>query len=246
MIMRNNSGMRLAWLLATVVAATGVSASAAVIDLTFEGIAPYPNGNNVSILDYYNGGTSSVGTSGTDYGISFPSNALVICLNTLGTGCSNSSRGDQGDPDSQLGGMYFLEGSNTFLNDPAGFDTGFSFYYTDPYEPGGSVSVYSDLDGGGTLLATLDLPTTPVSCDGAYGASYCPFVPVGLSFVGTAKSISFAGTADYIVFDDITFGSVIPGNGDVPEPASVALMGTGLVALLFGARRRSRRQRQTA
>ena len=32
-----------------------------------------------------------------------------------------------------------------------------------------------------------------------------------------AKSISFAGTADQIVFEDVTFGSTIPG---VPEPST--------------------------
>jgi len=58
---------------------------AAVVDLTFENIAPYPNGNNVFIENYYNGGTSSIGTSGPNYGVAFPSNALLICLNTLST-----------------------------------------------------------------------------------------------------------------------------------------------------------------
>jgi hypothetical protein len=58
------------------------AAQAAIIDLDFEGIAPYPNSSNVQILNYYNGGTSSVGTSGPNHGISFSSNSLVICLNS--------------------------------------------------------------------------------------------------------------------------------------------------------------------
>jgi hypothetical protein len=118
----------------------------------------------VLIENYYNGGTSSIGTSGPNFGISFPDNALLICLNTIGTVCSNTSRGGLGDPNSQRGALFFLTGSSTFLDDPAGFTTGFSFNYTAVNE-GGFIQVFSGLDGSGTLLATLNLPTTPSTCD---------------------------------------------------------------------------------
>ncbi len=49
-------------------------ASAAVTVLDFENIAPYPNGNNVLVQGFYNGGTSSIGTTGTNYGGEFSSN----------------------------------------------------------------------------------------------------------------------------------------------------------------------------
>src|ERR1700722_7740947 len=129
-------------LAAVALAATATSAMADVVDLTFEGIAPYPNNSDVQIENYYNGGTSSIGTTGTNYGISFPDNALLICLNTLATFCSNTSRGGLGDPNSQLGSLFFLSGTSTFLDDPAGFTTGFSFNYTAVNE-GGSIQVYS-------------------------------------------------------------------------------------------------------
>src|ERR1700687_813889 len=151
--------------LAAVIAATAMSARASIIDLTFEGIAPYPNGNDVFIQNFYNGGTSSIGTSGPNFGISFPDNALLICLNTIGTICSNTSRGGLGDPNSQLGALFFLTGSSTFLNDPAGFTTGFAFNYTAINVPG-SIQVYSGLNGTGTLLASLTLPTTSSACTG--------------------------------------------------------------------------------
>ncbi len=217
--------------LAVVIAAICISAGASTIDLTFEGIAPYPNGNNVLIENFYNGGTSSIGTSGTNYGISFPDNALLICLNTLSTFCSNTSRGGQGDPNSQQGALFFLSGSSTFLDDPAGFTTGFSFNYT-AINVGGSIQVYSGLDGTGTLLASLDLPTTTSGPCIGYGAGFCPFSPIGVSFSGTAESIDFGGVANQIVFDDVTFGSVNPGPGpNAPEPSSLAIFGSGILGL---------------
>ena len=224
--------------LAAVIAAICISAGASTIDLTFENIAPYPNGNNVFIENFYNGGTSSIGTSGPNYGISFPDNALLICLNTIGTSCSNTSRGGQGDPNSQLGALFFLTGSSTYLNDPAGFTTGFSFNYT-AVNVGGSIQVYSGLNGTGTLLASLTLPTTTSGPCESYGAGFCPFFPIGVTFAGTAESINFGGTANQIVFDDVTFGSPTPGPGpSVPEPSSLAIFGSGMVGLAGLLRRR--------
>ena len=186
------------------------------------------------IQDYYNGGTASNGNSGTNYGAGFSANALLICLNTTNVGCSNTSRGGLGNPNSQRGGLFFLNGAQTYLNYAAGFTTGFSFNYT-AVNVGGAVEVYDGLNGAGNLLATLNLTTTASTCAGL--GVFCPFLPFGVNFAGTAKSISFAGVANQIVFDDITFGSSRPGT--VPEPASWALMigGFGMVGAALRRRR---------
>lgn len=224
-------------MLMAVLAAISVSASAAGINLTFENIATYPwDSSSTFILGYYNGGTSSVGTTGPNYGVSFPSNALNICLNTLSTSCSNTSRGGLGDPNSQLGALFFLSGSNIFVNVAAGFTTGFSFNYT-AINVGGTVNVWSGLNGTGTLLASLVLPTTASGPCPGYGAGFCPFVPVGVSFAGTAQSIDFGGVANQIVFDDVTFGSATPG---VPEPGTLAMFGSGVLGLAGIVRRKFR------
>jgi len=211
------------------------SANAATVVLNFEGVnATYPSGF-AAIEGFYNGGTSSDGTSGTNYGVEFTDNALAICLNTPGVSCSNTSRGGFA-PGSELGALFWLNGPETYMNYAAGFDTGFSFNYSAPNTPG-SVSVYDGLNGTGNVLATLNLGLTPSTCDAAYSAVYCPFVAAGVNFAGTAKSISFAGSANYIVFDDVTFGSAVPG---VPEPSTYALFGLGLMGLTYVARRRQR------
>jgi PEP-CTERM motif len=232
--------MKISHLIATSSLFALVSFSAAqadVIDLTFEGInATYPSGY-AFINNFYNGGTSSDGTSGVNYGISFPSNAQAICLNSTTVTCSNTSRGGLGDPNSQKGGLFFLSGNNTFLDDAAGFTTGFSFNYS-AVSVAGAVQVYSGLDGTGTLLANLALPVTSSSCSG-YSAAFCPFVAAGITFAGTAESISFNGVANEIVFDDITFGSATPGPvTGVPEPVTLSLFGAGVAGMVAMRRRK--------
>jgi hypothetical protein len=212
-----------------------------IVSLNFEEVnATYPS-NYAQILEFYNGGNSSDGTSGTNYGISFGSNALAICLNSTTVRCSNTSRGGFA-PGSDQGGLFFLNGSETFMNIAAGFTTGFSFNYVS-VSFSGSVSVYDGLNGTGNLLATLNLSPNAGSCP-AYGAGFCPFSPTGVLFDGMAKSVSFAGVANQIVFDDITFGSDQPGGGGVvPEPATWAMMlaGFGLVGAAMRRRRTSGR-----
>lgn len=224
--------------LALAAVAAPVASQAAVIVLDFERInTDYTNSTTYrNINGFYNGGTSSGGTSGTNFGVGFSSNSLAICLNSTTVFCSNTSRGGLA-PASSTGGLFFLDGAQSFMNVAAGFTTGFSFNYVALNNPG-SVSVFSGLNGTGTNLGTIALPTNAGSCPG-YSAGFCPFKPVGVTFAGTALSVSFAGVANQIVFDDITFGSEVVG-GAVPEASTWAMMlaGFGIVGGVLRSRRR--------
>jgi hypothetical protein len=235
---------------ALVTAALAGCMGAAVADevtLNFEDInIVYPFTPFASIQNFYNGGTSNQGTSGTNYGVSFSPNALALCLNTPGTTCSNTSRGGLA-PGSDEGALFFDSGTAAIMNVAAGFTTGLTFEYSSP-DFAGSAQIYDGLDGTGNLLATISLSTNPGSCPG-FDAAFCPFTLAGANFVGTARSVSFGGVVNEIVFDDVTFGvaSSTGGGGggaggggpsNVPEPAVASLMlaGLGLAALI--ARRR--------
>ena len=203
------------------------SAFAAPIVLNFEGI-----GNGAQILDFYNGGTDSQGHSGVNYGISFGPNALGLIDADAG------GSGNIANEPSPSTVMYFSSGS-AILNNAAGFDTGFSFFYTSATTA--VVNVYSGLNATGTLLGSINLVAQYNSnCSGDPTGAFCNFSPAGLAFAGVAHSIDFGGTVNQIAFDDITFGSATPG-GDVPEPGTLALFGLGLFGTAAARRRSSKR-----
>ena len=168
--------------------------------LDFEGL-----GNADAILEFYNGGTSQQGFSGTNYGIAFNSNALGLIDEDAG------GSGNFGNEPSPSTVMFFL-GGDPILNLPSGFDTGFSFYFSSvSYD--GSVSVYDGLNGTGNLLGEAVLIAQGAG-PGDPGGIYSLWTEVSVPFDGTAYSIVFSGVANQIAFDDVTFGSVVAGEVD--------------------------------
>jgi hypothetical protein len=113
------------------------------------------------------------------------------------------------------------------MNVPAGFTTGFSFYYSAINDPG-SVQVYSGQNLTGTELANLALPVTPEITPAPTNGTYDNWAAIGVTFSGTAESVNFSGTADEIAFDDVTINSATPG---IPEPGSLSLILCGLPVL---------------
>jgi hypothetical protein len=173
-----------------------------VVTLTFEGL-----GNLAPVGNFYNGGP------GGNLGIAFGPDSLAI-ISTAAGGTGNFSNAPSGSTV-----LFFLSGPGDVMNVAAGFDTGFSFYYADQVGFTGSVSVFSGLNGTGSLLASLSLPSTP--------NPYNVFVPIGVSFNGTAESVIFSGSADFIAFDNVTLGASSPN----PVPGPIA--GAGLPGLII-------------
>ncbi|WP_036173092.1 hypothetical protein [Massilia sp. 9096] len=189
-------------------------AFADVITLDFEGSGNLnPNG------DYYNG------AGGPNYGISFSGATLAIVDEDAG-GTGNFS--NEPSPNTV---MFFLDDNEAVLNTAVGFDTGLSFH--DSSSKAASVTVYDGLNGTGKVLARLPLSAPfDAGCSGDPIGTYCNWTPVGATSAGTARWISFAGTADRVGYDNITFGAVVP----VPQPSEMLMLAAGLAAIGLAAR----------
>jgi PEP-CTERM motif len=194
-------------------------AMAVPIVLDFEGV-----GNGVAVGNYYNGG------GGTNYGVSFSPATLALVDSDAGGG------GNFANEPSPNTIMFFLDASNAVLTFAAGFDTGFSFFYTSANAA--AVTVWSGMNGDGTLLGTINLAAQHTqNCTGDPNGTFCHWDAIGVAFSGVAHSINFGGTANFTGYDNITFGSATPVNS-IPEPSTYALMALGLAGIGFMARRR--------
>jgi len=183
--------------------------------LTFEGV-----GNFVTVGNFYNRG------GGGNLGVVFGSGSLAL----------TPLPGGNGDFTNALSGdtiLFFLPGTGDVVNVSAGFNTGFSFFYTAAMAPG-SITLWSGLDGTGALLATLSLPV-----NGACTTTSCNWTPTGVAFSGTAESVDFSESAGNVGFDNITLGSATRGGATTPtpDPATMLLLGVASLGLL-GARRK--------
>jgi hypothetical protein len=206
-----------------IAASLGIASTAnATITLTFVGLRDLE-----PILAYYDGGSGGFGSGpGPNYGITFgPDSSALISEDDGGSGAFNEAPYDTV--------AYFVNGPGDLMNVANGFTTGLSFDYSAPAAPG-SVTVWSGLNGTGTELADIILPTTPEGGTGC-NTTYCPWVAIGFTFSGTAESVDFSGAADEIGFSAISLGSA------VPEASTWAMMVVGFAGLAFAGYRAKRK-----
>lgn len=237
------------------VALLALPSYASTVTLDFEGLQ-----DSEAIGNYYNNGYGGLGSGpGPSDGITFSADAIAVIQTNVQIGVDQyndpvNGTGLFGGEPTPVTAMMFCGfcnsgGTDQTIDVAGGFSGGFSLYYTAPISAG-QVDIWSGLDGTGTDLGTLILPTTAAydsSGDGGcdeYGAASdpgaiaCPFVPVSISFSGTAESVVFTGAADYMYFDDVTFGSSSPSAA--PEPATWLLAGLALSAVFPRGLRRAR------
>lgn len=209
--------------------------SATTVLLDFEGA-----GDLADLLNFYNGGTDSLGNSGTNYGISFGSNALSI------VDTDDGGSGDFANEPSLKTAMALFPDSPTVLNMAKGFTT-LSFYYSSARP--GAVKVYdhdpTDPTTTSTLLAKASLTAqhdNNNNCTGDPTGEFCNWTLVEVTFNGIARSAVFEGEGNYTMFDNIKLSPAPPpctgASCVVPEPASVALFGIAFLGL--GLSRRNR------
>jgi len=115
-----------------------------------------------------------------------------------------------------------------WVNILGGFTDSFSFSYG-TLSSTATVSIFDDLYGTGTLLASIDLPAQEASS----------FAPVTIRFSGTAYSVAVATSPLSFGWDDLQFSNRQQG---VPAPATLVLLGVGLAA--FGLCRKQRDRAQ--
>lgn len=193
---------------AAVALLSSVPAFAADTLITFEGTSSF-----LSVAEFYNGGTDGGGLAGANFGVSFGGAALSIANDVLGPYFSNAPT---------PGSVMFAQDASAVMNVASGFAGGLSFYYASSASTLDAVTIYSGLNGTGTLLASASLfGNAQLGCS---DSSFCRFDLTSVKFAGIARSVSFAGNAGSVAYDNI-------GISAVPEPESYALLLAGLAVV---------------
>ena len=154
------------------------SASAAVVTLNFEGVA-----NNTAVGNFYNGG------AGINYGVQFGTTALARIDSDVAVG--GAPIANEPSPSTVVGFTTLAGVNDSFLNVAAGFDTGFSFFYSASQAK--SVSIYDGLNGTGSLLGTLALAAqhNANGCIGDPNGTFCNWSQIGLSLIHIFRAFQY-------------------------------------------------------
>ena len=149
-------------------------AFSAIVTLDFEGAGAY------SFIDeYYNGGTNESGASGTNFGVSFGSAMLAVSNDADFTYHANApTPGTIMSPTISEGAL---------LNVASGFSGQASFFYSASLieeQPPMSVSVWSGLNGTGSMLATFTLASNATDGCAESGIPFCNWDLATLDFSG--------------------------------------------------------------
>jgi hypothetical protein len=195
--------------------------------LSFQGIQDMQ-----AVGNFYNGAGISITPN---YGISFSSNFFGL-RSVFNGGSGNFSATPVGNP-----AIFISNGSGPngaivmgTMNVAPGFSNGLNFFYTAGFatNQAETITVWSGANGTGTVLATMTLSNNNSACSAPL---YCNWSNAGLSFSGTAHSVTFSGPANELGLADITVGS---STSAVPEPGTMYLFGSGLLAISLGSVRR--------
>jgi len=192
--------------------------------LNFHGL-----GDLSPVGNFYNGG----GLADTpNYGVSFSSN--FFGLRSFANGGSGNFSGTlTGVPAIFINGTLGSAVTGT-MNVAPGFSTGLNFYYTAGFASNQflTLKVWSGSNGTGTVLATIVLANNNGSCT---APAYCMWSDAGVTFSGTAHSVTFTGPANEFGLSNLTLGS---SQTAVPEPSTILLLNTGAVGVFACWRRR--------
>jgi hypothetical protein len=231
--------------------------------MTFEGVADPGgvNGPNLSVADFYNGGTVYTGAygqpAGPNYGVDFSNNGpgfagaydtQALCDGSIEGGCNGNTSNDP----SGTTVITFFGGLGVEMDVAGGF-TALDFFYSEPVVNTGAVSLF---DAQGNLLFTEALPQTSSECA---PPSYCMWNEVNIPTItgvggsNYATEALFTGQADFITLDNISINECsaaspvcVPPAAGAPEPSTWLLFGTGALLMVFGSRKLKLRKNQAS